>query len=542
MTGPRRSSVRWMVRLLAVLGVLALGAAACGDDGNGNGGSAPEVNEGAPVDEGEPVDGGTLRVAVGAEIDMLYPVEGRWSLEGNLIGSSIYDTLMTFDEDRNLVPRLAESMEADDEGRVWTIRLRPGVQFHDGTPFDGEAVKLNIESRQDVAVSGQALELIDEVVVVDPLTVEVRMSGPWFGYDYTVAAQGGYMVAPSQINSENRSTDAIGTGPFRLDGSWSPGMAVRVARNDDYWGDRPHLDGIEFRALVDQTSRAASLRTGDVDMILTQDPGSVLAFRSDAGIVQVEDFAAEETIAMLNLGEPPLDNRNARLALAYATNREALNEVVGGGIQLDANQPYTEDEAYYVEDANYPDYDLDQAREHVELYQQETGESALRFTLTTPSSNQQQQEAELLQAQWAEAGIEVEIDTVDQAGLIADVFLGNFTAVMFRNFAYVNPDSNYIFWHSSFANPDGGINFGQLRSDEVDDALDTARQTQDDDTRIEQYRRAVRAINEDVAYVWLYHGVWGLAARDNVGGLSAPQALGFARQDGKPWWPSIWME
>jgi peptide/nickel transport system substrate-binding protein len=530
-----------LLRLLAVLASLGLVAAACGGDDDGDD-AAPDVNEGAPLEEGEPVDGGSIRVAVGAEIDMLNPIEARWSLEGNMIGSSIFDTLMTFDEERNLVPRLAESMEPDDEGRVWTVKLRQGVEFHDGTPFDAEAVKLNIESRQAIAISGQALDLIDEVVVVDPHTLEVRMSAPWFGYDYTTAAQGGYMVAPSQINSDDKATNAIGTGPFRLDGNWSPGRAVSVVRNENYWGDRPHLDGIEFRALVDQSSRAASLRTGDVDMILTQDPGSVVAFRNESGIVQVEDFAAEETFAMINTAEPPLDNRDARLALAYATNREAINEVVGLGIQLDANQPYTEGELYFVEDANYPDHDLAQAIEHVERYKEETGESSLRFTLTTPSSNQQQREAELLQAQWAEAGIEAQIDSVDQATLIAQAFVGDFQALMFRNFAYVNPDSNYIFWHSSFANPDGGINFGQLTSDEVDDALDTARQTQDEQTRIEEYRRVVQAINEEVAYVWLYHGVWGLAARDNVGGLSVPQSLGFARQDGKPWWASIWVE
>src|SRR5690606_894146 len=207
----------------------------------------------------------------------------------------------------------------------------------------------------------------------------------------------------------------------------------------------------------------------------------------------------------------------------------------------DADQPYTEDEEFFVEDSRYPAYDPAKAQEHVQAYEAQTGQP-LSFTLITPTSNQQRQEAELLQAQWAAVGIDASINALEQGSFLAAPFLGDFQAAMFRNFAYVNPDSNYIFWHSSFANPDGGINFGGIRSAALDDALDTARRTQDVETRREQYQRAVQAINEEVAYIWLYHNVWGLAARDDVGGLGVPQELGFARQDGKPWWSQLWLK
>lgn len=533
------SIVTPLARLLAVVSTLLLLATACGGSGDGGAGPAGTVNQAAPEEEGAATPGGTLRVAVGAEPDGLLPITARWSLEGNLIASSIYDTLMTFDEERNLVPRLAESMTPNADGTVWTIKLRPNVLFHDGTPFDAAAVKLNIDARRAVPITGTALKPISDVVVIDPLTVEVRMSTPWFGYDYTVAAQGGYMAAPAAIEAKD-TTVAIGTGPFKQAGTWRPGDPIRVTRNESYWGPKAHLDGIEFKVIVDQTSRAAALESGDVDLILTQDPESVKKFRSTRGIVQVEDFAAEETFAMLNMAKAPFDNIHARKALAHATNRQAVNEAVGGGIQKDADQPYTEDERYYLEDSGYPPYDPDKAREEVAAYTAETGQP-LAFTITTPSSNQQKTEAELLQAQWTAVGMQVSIEVLEQGSFLAQVFLGQFQAAMFRNFAYVNPDSNYIFWHSSYADPGGGINFGSLRSDAVDQALDTARATPDPDQRITEIKKAVRAINDEVAFVWLYHNDWGLAANTKVGGLSAPQRLGFARQDGKPWWPSIWM-
>ncbi|WP_334143925.1 ABC transporter substrate-binding protein [Rhabdothermincola sp.] len=539
MTDSRHPSVRPFAHLLAVVAALLLLTTACGGSGDEGEGPAGTVNQAAPVEEGPPTPGGTLKVAVGAEPDGLLPITARWSLEGNLIASSIYDTLMTFDEERNLVPHLAESMTPNDDGTVWTIKLRPNVVFHDGSPFDAAAVKINIDARRAVPITGTALKPIREVVVVDPLTVEVRMNTPWFGYDYTVAAQGGYMAAPAAIQA-NDSTVAIGTGPFKQAGPWRPGDPIRVTRNETYWGPKAHLDGIEFRAIVDQTSRAAALEAGDVDLILTQDPESVKKFRSTSGIVQVEDFAAEETFAMLNLAKPPFDNVHARRALAHATNRQAINDAVGGGIQKDADQPYTEDERYFLEDSGYPSYDLERAREEIATYTEQTGQP-LVFTITTPSSNQQKAEAELLQAQWTALGMQVSIEVLEQGAFLAQVFGGQFQAAMFRNFAYVNPDSNYIFWHSSYADPSGGINFGGLRSSAVDRALDTARATADPDQRTAEIKQAVRAINDEVAFVWLYHNDWGLAARANVGGLSAPQRLGFARQDGKPWWPAIWL-
>src|SRR5690606_24149257 len=124
-----------------------------------------------------------------------------WSLDGNLIGSAIFDTLLTFDENRQLVPALATSVTPNADGTVWTITVREGVTFHDGTPFDAAVVKANIDKRKSNPITGGALAPIGEVVVVDPKTVEVRMSTPWFGYDYTLAAQGGYMESLGQLSS-----------------------------------------------------------------------------------------------------------------------------------------------------------------------------------------------------------------------------------------------------------------------------------------------------------------------------------------------------
>jgi peptide/nickel transport system substrate-binding protein len=527
---------------VALLATITVAAVACSSSTDSTSSSPGTANQAAPTNEGSPQRGGDLRVAVANQIDGLEPASSRWSLDGNLIGSAIFDTLLAFDENRRLVPSLATSVTPNADGTVWTITVRDGVTFHDGTPFDAAVVKANIDKRKGNPLTGGALAPIREVSVVDPRTVEVRMSTPWFGYDFTLAAQGGYMESLSQLSSPDATRVAVGTGPFKqVSGPYSPGQDIEVARNDAYWGDDAHLDKIVFKAIVDDRARSQALEAGDVDLIFTQNPDAIKKYRSTPGYEQVEDPAVEESFAMLNLGQPPFDNANARKALAYATDRAQLVDNIGQGITQAADGPFTEGERYFNAQSGYPSFDLAKAREAVAAYTAETGQP-LTFTVKSPQSEQVL--AQALQAQWAAAGIEANIDVIEQTAFLTQLFGGQFQAAMFRNFAYVNPDSNYIFWHSSQAKGigNGSINFGQIKDPALDAALDEARSTNDEATRQEQYKQLTPTLNEVLPYVWVWHNNWALAAKDRVGGLSVPQKLGFGRQDAKPIWNRLWLE
>ncbi len=531
-------------RALAVLAVLAVGAGACGDSKTDEADDdQTEANQAAPTDEGEAVDGGTLRVALPAEIDGLDPTSNRWSIEGNMIASAVFDPLLTFDEERELQPMLAESVEPNDDGTVWTITLQEGITFHDGTPLDAEAVKLNIDTRKSNPISGGALAPVEEVVVVDPLTVEVRMSTPWFGYDYTLAAQGGYMAAPAQITAtDSRTRVAIGTGPFRQVGEFSTGQPIVVERNDDYWDDPAHLDGIEFSTIVDASSRQSALVADDVDLILTENPDTIVEFRDTEGIVQIEDVASEEAYIMLNMAKPPFDNEAARMALAYASDQDALIAVLGPDVLIPADGPYTESERYVAEEAGYPAYDPAKAEEMLAQYEAETGQP-LSFTVKSGGGDVGTA-AEALVAQWKDLGIDATYESAEQSTFLSQMFVSDFEAAAFRNFGYVNPDSNYIFWHSSQAKGlgTGSINFNQMKNPDLDALLDDARASNDEEVRLEKYREITPELNSVVPYIWMYHNNKALAANDDVGGLTVPQELGFARQDAKPWWDELWLE
>ncbi|WP_334141464.1 ABC transporter substrate-binding protein [Rhabdothermincola sp.] len=530
----------WLVVLVLVL-------SACSGDGGGER-STPTLAPGPVSDEGTPRAGGRLIVGIDAESNGWDPARSNFALAGSMVASSIYDTLLAFDENRQLVPNLAESVTPNEDGTVWTIRIRDGVVFHDGTPFDAAAVKQNIDARLASPIASQSLQPIREVVVIDDHTAEVRMRTPWFGYDYTLAAQGGFMAAPSTLTGQDGPSKPVGTGPFRFV-SWEPGSAITVERNGDYWKrdadgvQLPYLDGITFRVLTDPTARAAALRAGDVQMIQTSDIETIRDFQRRSEYDTAIDLANFEAIVMLNQGRPPFDNEAARRAVVLATDRDAVVETIGAGVLRPAVGPFSDVEEWYVEDTGYPDHDPEAARRELERYKAETGASELAFTLRATAGDEVERVATILQAQWAQVGIRATVVPVEQASYINEVVVGNYEAAMFRQFSYVFPDSNYIFWHSSTAKGPGqvSINFTQTRSSALDAALDAARATNDPAELRRLYETAQRELNAQLPYVWLYHQAWALIAQARVNGLDIPASGGFARTDGKPWWSQVWL-
>ena len=534
-------SRRLRIGAVAFVVVMAMFAAACG---SGNDSSSPDAPATTVPDEGTPKAGGTLKVGITADQNGYNAASARWDPVGNLVGSTIYDSLMKFDADRKVQPNLAQSVTSNADGTVWTITMRPNVTFQDGTPADAEAVKLNIETRKADPLAGSALDPVQEVRVTGPLTTEVVMKQPWFGYDATLAAQGGYLVAPATINDTSADAKPIGTGPFAFK-SRSKGDSFEVVKNPSYWqADKPYLDGITFTIVPDQTALMAALRAGNVDLVMTDDASSIKTLRSSSDLRSIEDVNAETAYVQMNEAAPPFDNIHARRALAYATDQQALIDSVGQGIGLQADSPYTADSQWRVADPKYVTYDTEQATKELQAYTADTGQSKLSFALKLSTGGAFPQVAVALQAQWAAVGIDAQIAQLEQTTFLTDSFLGNYQASIFRNFGYVNPDSNYLFWSSTTAKGigTGSINFTQTKVPEIDEGLDGARASNDDAKRKAYYDQVQQALNQELPYVWLYHVVWALGARPDVGGLSEPQSLGFGRTDAKPWWTDIWLK
>ncbi|MCX7622086.1 MAG: ABC transporter substrate-binding protein [Acidimicrobiales bacterium] len=189
--------------------------------------------------------------------------------------------------------------------------------------------------------------------------------------------------------------------------------------------------------------------------------------------------------------------------------------------------------------------DLDKARDHLEKYKQETGQSELSFDISFDvGSKVKADTAATLQQQWAQIGVKTTLTPLEQTQFLAAVAFGNYQMSWFRNFGWKDPDFNYIFWHSSTANPPGqvSVNFTQTKVPALDTALDTGRENTDDAVRTEAYGTAFRELNRYASHLWLYYATWAMIARDTVAGLDVVQRAGFARQDAKTWWTRIWLK
>ena len=547
--GPRRTTPWRVGATVVALGLTAAACSATTTAGTASTSAPPGTtldkiaNPNAPKD-GQPRDGGTLRFAIEADTNGWNPAVANFALPGNLVASSVYDPLMKINEKRLLEPYLAESVTPNADATVWTIKARAGVKFHDGTPFDGKALFANFNTRKTSGLGAIALEPIKKeggVVQIDDMTIQVNMDRPWAAYDYTLAAQGGYMAAPRTLDGSD--PNPIGTGPFMWD-AYTPGKDVKVKKNPNYWQKgKPHLDGIDFQILGDEKTREQALEARDIDAMMTENPVSVAKFRDEPGYVQAEDLSAEETFVMLNMGAPPFDNAHARKALAYATDRRTIIDTLTGGFAHDADQPYIDSEYWFVPDAGYVSFDAAKAKSELDAYLKDSGQTKLSFELQGYASPFMTLLTQTLEQQWAAIGVEVKINLTEQASYLQNIIVGKYQAGMFRNFAYVDPDSNYIFWSKTTAKGLGvlSINFTQLKDDELEAGLDKGRVSTDRATRKDAYATVVRRINANVPYLWLFHNLWAIAATDKVGGLKLVQDLGFARQDAKPWWGDLYL-
>jgi ABC-type transport system substrate-binding protein len=539
-------------RVLALMAVLAIVAAACGSGDDNSSGDPPEDEGREPVEEGDAQYGGTLVVGVSAESDGWTPQTNTFADAGTFVIASVVEPLAVYNEEGEAEPYLAESWEADATFENWTIKLREGIKFHDGEPLDAEAAKVNIDQAVASPLVGLAMSpMIDNVEVIDDLTFVIHLKRPWSALPGSMLAlQPGMMVSPRMFEEDSfGARHPVGTGPFVFD-EWIQDDTFSANRNEDYWrtaenGDElPYLDRIEFKVIVDSQARALALEAGDVDMMYTVSAADTERMMDAGEMTVIQDNQREETFVQLNEAKPPFDNEHARRAAALAVDPLAVVAVMGEGMTQPVTQPFNENEPGYNAEHGAVQFDLDAAKEEVELYKQETGESELSFTMNGLGSVDDAQLLQLLVEQWQAAGIDAKLANVEQTTFITDLAFGNFEAAYFRNFASTEPDSYYVYLHSSHAQyPDGiSINFTNTKVDELDELLDAQRATGDRAERMDMWSEMVPIINEELPYIWLFNTPYALMAQPEIHGLNPARELGFGNFELKWWLGEVWRD
>jgi len=535
-------SLRW-IRLLALLVGLSLVAAACGgDDGGGSaapdrgdgGGGTPSATE--PVDEGEPQSGGSLVYGLEADTSTPWtPAKSVCAISCHMVMRAVYDPMTVYNPEGEVVPYLLESIEPNEDFTAWTLTPRPGVTFHDGTPFDAAAIVANIEAHRQSFLTGKALANVSGVALSDDgAAAVITMTEPWAGFPSyltgQIGAQVGYVASPTWLAAAAQDSTLesrpVGTGPFVFE-SYEPGGSFVATKNEQYWrADEglPYLDRIEFRVIADGQARKNALVNGDIDMMHTSSGELIAELRENDDVVQWETAANGETSYwLLNNGNPDshLSDVRVRRALAMGYDRQAIIDRRGAGIGTKANGPFGPDQIGYLEDSGFPEYDPEGAKELLQEYMDEKGIDRVPVAVTVTTDPAGLQTAELIKQYWDQVGFDIELAQIEQGQFIITALTGDFEMFGWRNHGGVDPDTQRIWWHSETADDPPGLalNFGRIKDDVIDENLDIIRRTDDP----EEKREAAEAINrrfaDQVYNLWGSWGLWSIASTPEVKGV-----------------------
>lgn len=528
---PRRTGAARGALMLALLGVLAAMAVACGTPStDDSAGTIPPAGNAGVVESSEPPQvGGTLTYGLSAETNGWNPGSSQWAPAGEQVAKTFFDTLSAYDEESKIQPNLAAKFEHNDTYTQWTITMRPGVTLHNGKPVDGKLVKANQEYLKTSELTKRPYDPIDNFALnADPLAVVVNMKEPWVNYPYALATQIGVVVDQDWLASKNVDKP-IGTGPFALQ-SWTPEKELVVTKNPSYWRkdergvQLPYLDKVVFRPITDDTSRSASLKKGDIDVMQSANPQDIIAFKEAGARGEYQVFNAvrgetSESMVMLNTKAAPLNDPDARRALAYATNKKDYIDTVAQGLYEPANGPFAPSSRWYNKEVEttYPQFDQAKARELVEKVKAKNG-GQFAFKLVGPPGATVGQSLAAIQGQWKEVGIDVTIDQVEQAPLIVQVLTGGYQAVIWQQFASPHPLGDSIWWHpqASAEIPTFALNFARNEDPAIGAALDDGRHTTDPAKELADYQAVQKLLAQDVPYVWLFHSQISVVARNNV--------------------------
>ena len=467
--------------------------------------------------------GGTLNFGLEAESTGGFCLpSAQLAASGIQVVDAVYDTLTTVNSKGKSVPLLAKSVTPNAEYTEWIIALRPGVNFHDGTPVDAAAVKLNIDSfmGKNPAIRSQlfpfVLKNVTAVDVVDPLTLKVSLAVPQIAFsDYLGGRLG--ISAPAQLaNQTTCATNLIGSGPFVLD-EWRTNESLTVKRNPNYWQKGlPKADGIVFYPISDSRARLNRLEGGELDLMMTSSSLSIydMKQKSKQGELKVitSDRGSEVAYLMLNQSNAPFNNKIAREAVALAGDANKVNQIRNRGLNTLATGPFPPDSPAHLK--KFPrKFNLAKAKKLVAQYESETGEKlAYEYLATTDPENIAT--AELNKEQSAKAGIDVTIRSVDQATLINEALGGKFQAVGWRNHGLSDPDTQYVWWYST-----SPINFGKIKDPEIDRLLDEGRSETDPAKRVAIYKDLNRRFSSEIYNLWSWYTLWAEGYQNNVTGI-----------------------
>ena len=457
----------------------------------------------------------TLTIAMRQDPDVLDPTMGS-AYVGRIVYAAMCDKLIDIDEHLTLVPQLATKWEYEDPTHL-VLTLRPGVTFHDGEPFDAEAVKYKLN--RDLTMKGSMrvgeVNAIQSIEVIDPLKVRLVLKGPSTPLLSMLADRAGIMISPKAAEAAGASfgQKPVCAGPYQFESRVAQDSIV-LKRYPGHWdAANYHFDRVVYRPMPNTAIRIANLQAGSVDLVEQVTPSDVAAVRKNPRLKLAIGDGLAYTGINFNIANGPLANNATgrsnlvRQAFEAALDRAAINQVVYDGLYSPTIQANPPSSPFYIKELAPPPRDLARA---AALLKQAGVATPVPVVLTTSNEADIQQVAEIIQSMAAEAGFDVKLKVMEFASSLQAGYAGDFQAYMIGWSGRVDPDGNM--WQ--LLHKGGTFNYGHWDNPAADALLDQARVVAGTEERRALYAQFWAKEREDMplVYLWTAKNVVGMKA------------------------------
>lgn len=441
-----------------------------------------------------------VNIAMVSDINTLDPCLSS-SFYDRQIMNNIYDKLFDLNSKGKIVPMLATGYKASKGGTVYTITLRKGVKFQDGTPFNAAAAAFNINRYRSTSCAPRAAELtpVKSASAKGSNTLILKLSIPFAPLLSILTDRSGMMASPKAVQDEGASfaTKPVGTGPFSFTDRVK-GDHITLTRNPHYWRKGfPKASQVVFKIFTDPNTQLVNLESGQVDFIDSVTSQNVPTVKKNSKFKLVNLPSYGWGGFWLNTGSGALANKKIREAISAAIDRAAYIKAIAGSTAIPADSPYGPGEFAYGSFDKAPKQNLKLARSLV----QQSKVKSPSFTFYTTSAAVSLQGAQILQQMIGKAGITMNIKTEDFPTILTQLGQHNFEASAVGWSGRPDPDQNS---YNHFVEG-GPNNYGNYNSDKVTVDLTKARETLSTTKRKTYYSAIAKQLQNDVPYVFLDH-------------------------------------
>jgi 4-phytase/acid phosphatase/peptide/nickel transport system substrate-binding protein len=444
--------------------------------------------------------GGTLTVGLELELRGFDPLKAQFmGLADRNVAMAIEERLFDMDAKGNLVPELALSAKPSKDGKNWTIKLRKGVSFHDGTLFNADAVvghwqRLLDPKNKYFALT--AIETIESVQKIDDFTVRFNLKHAWASFKNALTEPqsfAAFIPSPKALKEDTQNRAPVGTGPYMFK-EWLANDRLTVVRNPNYWRKgKGHLDSVVFRPMPDMQSRFASLQSGEIDVIQTDRGASIIQAEQERSLKVYSSDSGGPYNFLLNTSKPPLNDPRVRQAIAHAWNQDLLIKADYKGTLPLAKDPFGGQ--FSCGDVAYREYDPAKARTLLAGYGK-----PVTLELNHTNTPRGKEAGEIMQRLFKEVGVTLTLAPLAEGQLAKRGITGDYqmTGWKMRDF----DDMGTILKSNLYSG--SKLNFSKYQNPKMDELLTIQEMSLDRKVREKALCGVAKLINEDA--VFLYGG------------------------------------